>query len=121
MESTQNSVPSALKLEPLLPKIQPRLTVLSNGTLPRRRTQHRKSISGLRAPVEQNGLLAGRWRPAFGKREGFAGFRFALQVIEDLLDYHRIFDAGDDPDLAAAFPADLDVDIENVLQALRPG
>jgi hypothetical protein len=71
--------------------------------------------------VEQDALLAGRRRPAFGQREGFAGFSFALQVSEDLLDHRRIFDAGDDFHRATAFLAGLDVDIENALEALRPG
>jgi hypothetical protein len=33
-------------------------------------------------------------------------------MIEDLLDHRRIFDAGDDLDSAAAFPAGLDVNVE---------
>ena len=44
---------------------------------------------------------------------------FALKVLEYLLDYHRIFDAGDDLDVTAAVLAGLDVDVENALQALR--
>ena len=44
---------------------------------------------------------------------------FALEVPEYLLDYHRIFDAGDDLDGTAAVRAGLDVDVENALQALR--
>jgi hypothetical protein len=43
-----------------------------------------------------------------------------LQVIEDLFDHHWVFDAGDNLDSAAAFPAGLDVDIEDPLQTLRP-
>jgi len=45
----------------------------------------------------------------------------SLQVIEDLLDQHRVFDAGNDLDGAAAFTTGLDVDIEYTLQSLRPG
>jgi hypothetical protein len=40
-------------------------------------------------------------------------------VPEDLLDHHRIVDAGDDLNLAAAALAGLDVDIEHPLQASR--
>jgi hypothetical protein len=79
--------------------------VRPNGTLPHRRSQHRQSICGFRASVEQDGLLAGRRRPALGKRERFAGFLFALQVIEDLLDHRGVFNAGDDFHRAAANPA----------------
>ena len=43
---------------------------------------------------------------------------FAFEVPEDLINYHRIFDAGDECDVAAAL-AGLDVDVENALQALR--
>lgn len=42
------------------------------------------------------------------------------QVGKDLLDHHRIFNAGDDLDGVAAAVADLDVDVENALQALPP-
>lgn len=38
-----------------------------------------------------------------------------------LLDHHWIFDTGDDLDAAAAFTASLDINIENALEALRPG
>jgi hypothetical protein len=37
-------------------------------------------------------------------------------VGEDLVDHHRIFDAGNDLDVATAALADLDVDVENPLQ-----
>jgi len=46
---------------------------------------------------------------------------FALEVPEDLINYHWIFDASDDLDVAAAALAGLDVDVENTLQALRSG
>jgi hypothetical protein len=46
---------------------------------------------------------------------------FALKVRENLLVHHRIFDAGDDLDVATAALAYLDVDGENALQSLRPG
>ncbi len=45
---------------------------------------------------------------------------FALEVPEDLINYHWIFDAGDDLDVAAAVLAGLDVDVENALEPLRP-
>jgi hypothetical protein len=43
-----------------------------------------------------------------------------LQVIKDLLDHYRVFNAGDDFHGAAAAAAGLDVDIENTLEPLRP-
>ena len=42
---------------------------------------------------------------------------FALEVAEDLLDHHRIFDAGDDLDVATAAVVGLDVDIEHASSA----
>ena len=39
---------------------------------------------------------------------------------EDLLDHHRIFDAGDDLDLACASLAGFNVDVEYALQSARP-
>src|SRR5690606_40863471 len=53
-------------------------------------------------------------------RPGPAGFGFVLQVIKDLLDHYRVFNAGDDSHGAAAAAAGLDVDIENTLEPLRP-
>jgi hypothetical protein len=43
-----------------------------------------------------------------------------VEVGEDLVDHHRIFDAGDDLDGTAATLADVGVDVENALQALFP-
>ena len=43
-----------------------------------------------------------------------------MKVGENLLDHHRVFDAGDDPDRAAAGLTDLDVNIEPPLEPLRP-
>ena len=45
---------------------------------------------------------------------------FDTEVGEDLLDHHRLFDAGDDLDVAAAAVADLYVDVENSLQTQGP-
>ena len=45
---------------------------------------------------------------------------FALEVGQDLLNHHRVFDAGGDLDAAAAGLAALDVDIEYALEALSP-
>jgi len=53
--------------------------------------------------------------PAFGQRWSFNGKGFFIQVREYLLDYHRVFDAGDHFDCAAAFTARLDADMENPL------
>lgn len=62
---------------------------------------------------------ADRRCPAPGQLDGFFGGGLFLQVGEDLLDHHRIFDAGDDLDDAAAFTAGLDVDVEHPLGSLR--
>ena len=43
-----------------------------------------------------------------------------MQVSEDLLDHHRVLDAGDDAHRPAAHRAGLDVDAEHALEALRP-
>lgn len=40
---------------------------------------------------------------------------------EYLLDHHRVFDADNDPDGAAACPADLDVNVKHTLEPLRLG
>lgn len=58
--------------------------------------------------------------PGFRVTPGPAGFGFVLQVIKDLLDHYRVFNAGDDFHGAAAAAAGLDVDIENTLEPLRP-
>ena len=42
----------------------------------------------------------------------------SIQMVEDLSDHPRVFDAGDDPDGASACPAGLDVDPEYALQTL---
>ena len=52
--------------------------------------------------------------------ERFRGCLF-LQMGEDLLDHHRVFNTGNDLDGAAAFTAGFHVDIEDALEALRPG
>ena len=52
--------------------------------------------------VEQARLQANRGRPAFGQRVGIFCFSFFLQVIEDLLDHYRVFDAGNDFNEATA-------------------
>ena len=52
---------------------------------------------------------------------GGMGSVFAVQVGENLLDHHRVFDAGDDLYGATAAFAGFDVDVEHPFQALRPG
>ena len=46
---------------------------------------------------------------------------FLLQVCQDLLDDHRVFDAGNDLRCSSANSALLNVDMENTLEPLRPG
>jgi hypothetical protein len=45
---------------------------------------------------------------------------FILQVIEDLLDHHRGFEARDHFDVATALSASFNINIENAFEALRP-
>ena len=47
-----------------------------------------------------------------------AASSFVVEVVEDLLKHHQIFDAGDKFDVAAAALADFD--IEHTLEALCP-
>ena len=61
------------------------------------------------------------WRPAFWQDNGLTGLGFLPKVIEDLPDHRRVFDAGNHLHRAGAFATGLNVDIENTLEALRPG
>ena len=67
--------------------------------------------------VEQTGLWG--WGPGF-RPWGSIGCRCDLEMVEDLADDHRVFDAGDDPHRPAADPTGLDVDAKYALQALCP-
>jgi hypothetical protein len=58
-------------------------------------------------------------RPARWQLGSFRRGVCLFEVGEDLLDRHRVLDAGDDPDRPAAGPAGLDVDAEYPFQALR--
>lgn len=49
------------------------------------------------------------------------GLCVPAEVLKNPLDHRRILDAGDDPQPPAAAPAELDVDGEHPLEALRPG
>ena len=62
-----------------------------------------------------------RRRPALGQWVEFHQSDLFLQVSEDPLDQHRVFDAGNDFYGAAAFATGLDVDAKYTLQSLRPG
>ena len=55
-------------------------------------------------------------RPARGAGQGLT----ALHMTKNFRNQRRILDGGDDPELAAAFRAGLDVDGEYSLQALHP-
>ena len=74
----------------------------------------------LDSSVKQPLLQPNRWRPALMQRPRLPDFSFVLQVIEDLLDHHRGFDAGNHLHRPTAFSTGLDIDIENTLQARRP-
>ena len=49
------------------------------------------------------------------------GGGFLLQVLKDVRDYRRVFNAGDHFDLTAAEFTDLNINIEHALEALHPG
>ena len=56
-----------------------------------------------------------------GYRPGPAGLGLVFEVIEDLLDHPRVFDTGNHLDRTGAFPAGLDIDVENTFEPLCPG
>jgi hypothetical protein len=68
--------------------------------------------------VEQNRLWGGC--PALGQRVNVHGGGPGIQVVEDLLDDGRVFDAGDDLYRSAALATSFDVEVEYALQALCP-
>jgi len=70
--------------------------------------------------VKQPLLLPSRRRPARRQRPGLVGFGFVPQVIEDLLDHHRGFYAGNHLHRPTACTTGLDIDVEDTLQARRP-
>lgn len=59
--------------------------------------------------------------PALVQLGGFRGGGLFVQVGEYLFDDHWVFDAGDDLHRPAAMATRFDVDVEDTLQALRPG
>jgi hypothetical protein len=63
---------------------------------------------------QQEGKNRGELAALRGARLG----RFRIAVSEDLLDHHRILDAGDDAHRPAAHRAGLDVDVGSVHAAL---
>jgi len=63
----------------------------------------------------------GRRRPAFRPQTCWRRGQLFLQMYENLVNDHWIFNAGDDPHCPAACAASLDVDTEDSLEALRPG
>jgi hypothetical protein len=68
--------------------------------------------------AEQAGL---RRRTTVRQQERSSCRQFFFQVRQDLLDDHRVFDAGNDPGCSSTDPARLNVNIEHPLQPLRPG
>jgi hypothetical protein len=81
-----------------------------------KRGKDRGELAALRgARLSRTAARAGPGTGA-GLRRG----RFRIEVSEDLLDHHRILDAGDDAHRPAAHRAGVDVDVEYPLQALRP-
>lgn len=63
-----------------------------------------------------------RWRPGrwHQQRPSRCFLFFLAQVREYLIDDALVLDTCDDPDRSATKTTDLDIDIENSLQALRP-
>jgi len=60
-----------------------------------------------------------RRRPARRQPGSFCRGAFLIEVGEELLDHHRVLDAGDDFERPAAGPTGLDVDAKYPLQPLR--
>jgi hypothetical protein len=50
----------------------------------------------------------GRRRPPFRQQARFLRGILPIKVSQDLLDHHRVFDAGDDPYRPTSLPASLD-------------
>lgn len=67
--------------------------------------------------VEQPGL---RRTSTFGEMMRWCCFRLVLNVCVDFLDHDRSFDAGNHLHRTAAVTAGLNVDVEDVFQALCP-
>jgi hypothetical protein len=66
--------------------------------------------------IEPSALARRReWRP----RCGFELSRFRIQLGDDLLDHHRLFETCDDLHCTAAGQARLNVDVKDGLQPLR--
>ena len=68
--------------------------------------------------AEQAGL---RRRSTVRQQQRCSRRRFFLQVRQDLLNDHRVLDAGNDPGCTSTDSARLNINLENPLQPLRPG
>jgi hypothetical protein len=74
-------------------------------------------LVGLIPAVKQSRHRRG---PAVRQPGGFRGSGFLIQVSKYLVDHRRVFDAGNDADITAAFTASFNVDVEYTLESLRP-
>ena len=75
-------------------------------------------LVGLIPSVKQSRCRRG---PAWWQLGGNRCSRFRIQVSEYLPDHHRVFDAGDDAHITAAFTAGFNADVEDALESLCPG
>ena len=81
------------------------------------RDQQAGGRGGLIPSIEQSYCRRG---PAWGQPLYCRWSCFLIQVSQYLPDHRRVFNTGDYPDLAAAFTAGFDVDIEHAFQTLCP-
>ncbi len=91
---------------------------------------HKRSIGGapsgaasVRSAYEKSGFVPKSWRGwcSGGIGSSFSQFSVCFEVLEDLFDDPRIFDASDDLDGTAAMLTSIDVDVEHAFEALCPG
>ena len=87
------------------------------GRTASRRCQERHPVGA--GGIDPTFSSAGGWGRAWRMGRGAHG-RAALEMREDLLDHHRVLDAGDDLHCATTPLTPLDVDLEHALEAARP-
>ena len=82
------------------------------------------TLPGLTAQLLESVVLSGeqarRRCPTLRQRAGLVCVGLLLQVIENPLDHHRVFDADNDLHRPAAGRTGLNVDAKDAFQALRP-
>ena len=78
---------------------------------------HWNRVKGLMVSAKQ----VSRWRPACRPQTCWSRGKLFLQVGQYLIDYRRVFNAGNHLHRATAFTAGLNVDIEHPLETSPPG